>query len=127
MSFRLFLPLLLFFFAFTSFDGCKKSALDTKPVKKDSTYAEFKIKIVAQFCAYTIVEIQDEEYYSLGMDWEQYKHVFTVENPCDLPAALKVGDVVGCRIIPQPINTSCVVCMGFMETPPLKSSILVIP
>jgi hypothetical protein len=100
--------------------------------KAAKTEGVFKARLVASFCAYNIVEIQDESYYGSGMNWKdaggkEYKNVFAVSNFCDFAKnGLKVNDVFYCRIIERPLNEGCAVCMGFMETPPLSRNIEVV-
>lgn len=97
-----------------------------KPMHPNGT---FKAKLLASFCAFHIVEIQDSAYYDQGMDWtdsqgKQYKHVFAVKNHCDFAKAnVKTGDVFTCKILSRDSETNCAVCMGFMETPPLQKNI----
>lgn len=92
----------------------------------------FKAKLVASFCAFNIVEIQDKDYYDLGMNWTApngtvYKNVFTVNNHCDFGASnVKVNDVFNCRVIAKPVEETCGVCFGYMETPPLNRNIEVV-
>lgn len=91
----------------------------------------FKAKLVASFCGFHIVQVEDSNATGLGMDWtdpsgKEYKNVFTVKNPCDIAnAGLKTGDSFTSQIIDIPQQVSCVICDGFMETPPLKWSIKV--
>lgn len=84
----------------------------------------FKVKVERQFCAYTILSIQDPDYYTKGVNWEDLQHVFSVGNFCDLPSNLVVGEVYNCAIIDKPVKEDCIVCMGFMDTPPLKYNVL---
>jgi hypothetical protein len=92
----------------------------------------FRAKLVASFCAYNIVEIQDKKYYDLGMEWTApngtvNKNVFTVYNHCDFgKEGMKVNDVFTCRIIERPVSESCAVCFGYMDTPPLNRNIEVV-
>ena len=109
---KAFLTSLIFPFLFAgSFEGCEK-----EPLTLD---VEFDVKVVASFCAFTILEIQDPEYSELGMDWRQYRNVFTVANPCDLPDGMQIGMSYKCRIIEKAITDDCIQCAGFMETPPI--------
>jgi hypothetical protein len=91
----------------------------------------FKAKLVASFCAFHIVEIQDTAFYGQGMDWtdskgKKYEHVFAVKNHCDFAqAGLKAGDVFICKILTEEGANNCAVCMGFMETPPLQKNVKV--
>ncbi|HEX4958168.1 MAG TPA: hypothetical protein VFV46_08315 [Lacibacter sp.] len=97
--------------------------------KEEKTDGVFKAKLVASFCAYNIVEIQDKSFYGLGMNWKasngtEYKNVFAIANFCDFAKhGLKVNDVFNCRVIERPLAESCAVCMGYMETPPLNRNI----
>ncbi len=106
-----------------SFSSCSKN---------ENTEGVFKAKLVASFCAYNIVEIQDESSFGLGMNWKdsggkEYKNVFAVANFCDFAKnGLKVNDVFNCRIVERPLNESCAVCFGYMETPPLNRNIEVV-
>jgi hypothetical protein len=84
----------------------------------------FKVKLERQFCAFTIFSIQDAAFYDKGMNWEGQSHVFSAANFCDLPANLVVGEVYNCEIIDKPRSEDCVVCAGFMDTPPLKYNVL---
>jgi hypothetical protein len=100
--------------------------------KEKNKEGVFKAKLVASFCAYNIVEIQDERFYDLGMNWTSpngtfYKNVFAVSNFCDFGfSGVKVNDVFNCRIIEKPLNESCAVCSGYMDTPPLNRNIEVV-
>jgi hypothetical protein len=114
LSALLFIP----FLATTFSEGCEKKLAASKQ--------EFEVKVVATLCAYTIVEVQTPQLQQLGIDWEQYKHVFKVGNPCDLPADLKVGDVLKCYLIEKPIVEQCVFCRAFLETPSLSRNIKVV-
>ncbi len=92
----------------------------------------FKAKLLASFCAFHIVQIQDSAYYNQGMDWtdsqgKQYQHVFAVKNHCDFAKAnIKAGDIFSCTILKEDGDANCVVCMGFMETPPLQKNVKVV-
>jgi len=109
---KAFLTFFIFPFLFAgSFEGCEKESLTSN--------VEFEVKVVAIFCAYTILEIQDPVYHELGMDWRQYTNVFTVANPCDLPEGMQIGISYKCRIIEKAITEDCIQCAGYMETPPL--------
>jgi hypothetical protein len=98
--------------------------------KPHAPEGSFKAKLLASFCAFHIVQIEDGN--GSGMDWadpsgKQYKNVFTVKNHCDFAkTGLKVGDRFTAVIIEEPLETSCAVCFGFMETPPLQWNIRVI-
>lgn len=100
--------------------------------KQEKTEGVFKVKLVASFCAYNIVEIQDKSFYGLGMNWKApngtaYKNVFAIANFCDFAKhGLKANDVFNCRVIERPLAESCAVCMGYMETPPLNRNIEVV-
>ena len=95
-----------------SYQGCDKEQLISEQ--------EFEVKVVASFCAFTIVEIKDPLFYELGTDWKEYKNVFTVANPCDLPESLQIGATYRCRIIQKAEKDGCIQCEGFMETPSLS-------
>ncbi len=45
-----------------------------------------------------------------------YTQVFRLENPCDFPNSLKVGDSFSFRINPTP-NQNCAQCMAYYPTP----------
>lgn len=100
--------------------------------KEEKSEGVFKAKLVASFCAYNILEIQDKSFYGLGMNWKspngtEYKNVFAIANFCDFAKhGIKVNDVFNCRIIERPLAESCAVCMGYMETPPLNRTIEVV-
>jgi hypothetical protein len=100
--------------------------------KEEQKEAVFKAKLLASFCAFNIVEIQDKNYFDLGMTWTApngtvYKNVFGVNNFCDFTKNnVKVNDVFSCRVIEKPITESCAVCFGYMETPPLNRNIEVV-
>lgn len=92
----------------------------------------FKAKLLASFCAFHIVQIEDTDGKRYGMDWtdpsgKQYKNVFTVKNHCDFSkAGLKVGDSFTAAVVETPGETTCAVCFGYMETPPLQWNIQVV-
>lgn len=106
------------FFLSVPYEGCKKSAHNHPE--------ELQVKVVAAFCAFVIVEVQGPDAQQWGMDWESYKNVFTVGNYCDLPSGFKVGDVFSCKLIEKPEKTNCMMCMGYMQTPPLIRNIQVL-
>jgi hypothetical protein len=101
---------------------CDKILPETPPVK---------MKLLASFCAFHIVEIQDAAYYNYGTNWTNsqgtaYKHVFAVVNHCDfVQSGVKVGDVFTAAITEKIEDSTCAVCLGFMETPPLQHAIKV--
>ncbi len=87
----------------------------------------FKAKLVASLCNQHIVEIQESQFYKLGTDWKEYKHVFTIGNHCDfVKAQLKVGDVFTCKILKTAVQDNCMSCEAFMETPKLKRNVEVV-
>lgn len=92
----------------------------------------FKAKLLASFCAFHIVQIEDADGNGGGMDWtdpsgKQYKNVFTVKNHCDFAkSGLKAGDRFTAVIVQEARETNCAVCMGFMDTPPLQWNIRVL-
>jgi hypothetical protein len=92
----------------------------------------FNAKLVASFCAFQIVQIVDADGKGQGMDWKdpsgkQYTNVFTVNNHCDFTlAGLKTGDSFKAVIVEQPTISTCAVCFGYMDTPPLKWNIKVV-
>jgi len=87
---------------------------------------QFEVKVVATLCAYTIVEVQTPKFQELGTEWEKYKYVFKVANYCDLPADLKEGDILSCRLIEKPVVEQCPSCRAFLETPSLSRNIKVL-
>ena len=113
---------LLFFFTLFLLSAC------SKPYPPEGS---FKAKLLASFCAFHIVQIEDVDGKGRGMDWndpsgKQYKNVFTVKNHCDFAkAGLKVGDRFTAVIMQEAREVNCAVCMGFMETPPLQWNIKV--
>lgn len=87
----------------------------------------FKAKLVASLCGQHILQIEDDQHYESGMDWKEYKHVFTVANHCDFAkAGLKVGDIFNCVIVEKPTEENCMACQAFMETPELKHNVKVV-
>lgn len=92
----------------------------------------FKAKLLASFCGFHIVQIEDAHGKGYGMDWtdpagKDYKNVFTVKNHCDfVKAGLKVGDSFTAVIVNAPNEKTCAVCYGYMETPPLQWNIRVV-
>ena len=114
---------LLFFISLLLFSAC------SKPYAPEG---DFKAKLLASFCAYHIVQIEDADGKGAGMDWtdpsgKEYKNVFTVKNHCDFAkTGIKVGETFKAVIIEKPVETNCTVCLGFMETPPLQWNIRVI-
>lgn len=99
---------------------------------QNKTSKIFKARLLASFCAYNIVQIQDSTFYNYGMDWTDsqgnaYQHVFSVRNHCDFGAAnLKVNETFDCKIVEKAIVEDCVVCLGFMETPPFLHNIYIV-
>ena len=108
-----------------------KNLLSAKGQQKDISKT-FKARLKTSFCAYSIVQIQDSAFYSYGMDWTDsqgntYKHVFSVKNYCDFDTAnLKVDETFDCKIVEKATVENCIVCFGFMETPPLLHNINVV-
>jgi hypothetical protein len=106
---------------FSSFQ-CEKMLNESPPIK---------MKLVASFCAYHIVQIQDSAYYSQGMNWTNsqgtaFQHVFAVKNPCDFArSGIRVGDEFTASITDRADSDNCTVCLGYMETPPLQHAIKV--
>jgi hypothetical protein len=110
---------------FSFINGCNKEKMpDDLDIDIKDTSSSFMVKVEASFCAYTILSVQDSAFYNKGMKWKDYDHVFSVSNPCDRPADLKTGELYKCIIIDKPKKTDCIVCMGFMETPPLERNVL---
>ena len=86
----------------------------------------FKAKLVATLCGQHIVQIEDSNFYKLGTDWKEYKHVFAVANHCDfVKKGLKSGDVFTCTIVEKAEEENCIVCEAYMETPELKRNVKV--
>lgn len=108
-----------------------KNSLVTKE-KQNINSKIFKAKLITSFCAYNIVQIQDSDFFSYGMNWtdpqgKTYQHVFSVKNYCDFAAVnLKADETFNCKIIEKATIEDCVVCMGFMETPPLYHNINIV-
>lgn len=119
---RVSLYLVLFSGMLLSSFQCEKFANETPPIK---------MKLLASFCAFHIVEIQDAAYHNYGTDWTNgqgtsYKHVFSVRNHCDfVRSGVKVGDVFTASITNEVKDSTCAVCMGYMETPPVQHSVKV--
>jgi hypothetical protein len=106
-----------------SFTGCEK---------EEESSGVFQAKLLASFCAFHIVEIQDSAFYTHGMDWTDsrgkvYQHVFAVRNYCEFAKAnIQTGQTFNCTIIEKVTDENCAVCLGFMETPPLGQNIKVV-
>lgn len=123
---------LSFCFLFT-LAACNKNN-DEKVLKdrENKTSGCFKARFIGSFCSYNIVQIQDSAFYRYGMDWtdsqgKTYQHVFSVKNYCDFGSAnLKINEIFNCKIVEKATIESCVVCLGFMETPPLLHNINVV-
>jgi hypothetical protein len=87
----------------------------------------FKAKLVATLCGQHIVQIEDSNFYKLGTDWKEYKHVFAVANHCDfVKAGLKAGDVFTCTVVEKAEEENCMVCQAYIETPELKRNVKVV-
>ena len=101
---------------------CEKTLPETPPVR---------MKLLASFCAFHIVEIQDASYYNYGTNWVNsqgtaYQNVFTVKNHCDFAkAGVRVGDVFLASVVDDVEDSSCAVCLGYMETPPFQHALKV--
>ena len=117
------MKIIMYFLSLIILNACSKDDSSKKDHHTDSI-ASFKVKVEASFCAYTILSVQDSAFYNKGMKWKEYDHVFSVSNPCDRPDYLKIGEIYTCKIIDKPKKTDCIVCMGFMETPPLDRNVL---
>ncbi len=108
---------------FMSFTGCEK---------EEVTSQKFQAKLLASFCGFHIVQIRDSAFYKYGMNWTNsqgiaYEHVFAVKNHCSfVKAKVKPGEIFNCVVIENAKPINCVVCSGFMETPPLTHDIKVI-
>ncbi len=119
---RIFLLMVLVSGMVTSSFQCEKIGKETPAIK---------MKLVASFCAFHIVEIQDAAYSNYGTDWTNsqgtsYKNVFAVKNHCDfVQSGIKTGDVFTASITEKIEDSTCAVCMGYMETPPLQHAIKV--
>ena len=137
----IFISVFLSFCFLIGFVACDKNNVE-KPLKDEKPLIAkesqkniseiFKARLIASFCAYNIVQIQDSAFYSYGMDWTDsqgntYQHVFSVSNYCDFATAnLKVDETFDCKIVEKATVENCIVCMGFMETPPLLYNINVV-
>lgn len=53
-----------------------------------------------------------------------YTDAFALENPCDFPDALRVGDTFSFRIVSRASN--CVRCLAYYPTPPKMLTIQVV-
>ena len=114
----------------------KNSEKQLKPinnnVEQKNITKPFKSKLIASFCAYHILQIQDSAFYKYGMEWRDaqgiaYQNVFTVKNHCDFSITkLKIGETFSCEIVKKPTIENCNVCMGFMEAPSLQQIISVV-
>jgi len=100
--------------------------------KQNKPAGIFKARHIGSFCAYTIVQIQDSAFYSYGMEWtnsigQTYHNVFSVKNHCDFTKSnLKINESFNCKIVENAVTENCMVCLGFMETPPLQHNINVV-
>ncbi|WP_407526568.1 hypothetical protein PDL71_05700 [Lacibacter sp. MH-610] len=112
--------------------GCLFALSFSSCSKEEKAEGVFKAKLIASFCAYNIVEIQDKNYFNLGMTWTSpsgtvYNNVFTVSNYCDFNAkGIKVNELFDCRILEKETQDGCGICYGYMETPPLNRNIEVV-
>ena len=92
----------------------------------------FKPQLKTSFCAFNIVQIKDSAFFNYGVSWtdaqgKTYQYVFSIKNYCDFTAVnLKADETFDCKIIEKANNENCIVCMGFMETPPLYHSINIV-
>lgn len=130
----------LFFCILIGLVACEKN-MEEKPRNENPLTAKdrqnkiskiFKARLITSFCAYNIVQIQDSAFYNYGMDWTDsqgnaHQHVFSVRNHCDFGTAnLKVNETFDCKIVEKALVEDCIVCLGFMETPPLHHNINVV-
>ncbi|RXK62537.1 hypothetical protein ESA94_05930 [Lacibacter luteus] len=116
-------PYHLILFAIILISSCRKPCLPER---------SFKARLLASFCGYHIVQVEDGHGTYWGMNWTNsagtsYPNVFTVANTCDfMKLGLKAGESFMATVIELPEQDNCAVCDGYMETPPLKRSIKVI-
>ncbi len=99
--------------------GCTKE----QPARKVYTGV-----VVYNICANMVIQTTGPEY--LGQDtWvdsnndvrPEYRHVFTVDNPCDM-GLLNSGDTIRFSVVPHR-ETMCNSCMIYVETPDVHYSI----
>lgn len=109
--------------------SCQPNA---KNVPQKNIPQTFQSKLIASFCAYNIVQIQDSAFYHYGTEWTNtegvtFQHVFAVKNHCDFSTAkLKINDTFSCQVVEKPTIENCDVCMGFMEVPKVQHFISVV-
>lgn len=134
------MPFVLLIYISISIIACEKKVEEkskdenslTGKERQNKTSKTFKARLITSFCAYNIVQIVDSSLHNYGMDWTDsqgnaYQHVFSVSNHCDFGTAnLKVNETFDCKIVEKAIVEDCIVCMGFMETPPLLHNISVV-
>ena len=100
--------------------------------QQSDTAKLFRVRLVASFCAFHIVQIKDSAFYSYGMNWtnaqgKEYQHVFSIKNHCDFMSAhVKTGENFTCCIVDKDTVTNCSFCEGFLDSPPLRHNIRVV-
>ncbi len=89
-------------------------------------------KIIAFYCAFAVVEIQNPDVFEEGIEWRDgrgtlHRNVFTVANICDFyKAGLRVGDRFEFSNLKEAVEKQCEVCLGYMETPSYYKTIQVL-
>lgn len=89
-----------------------------------------KAKVIRVTCATTVIQILDQNYYTLGETWTEngtsaiYEHVAVVSNKCEFPASLAAGSEFYFKQISESeAQNDCAVCMLY-DFPPAKGIFL---
>lgn len=78
---------------------------------KDSRLADcFRVKTVATICGEAVVQIQNEQYMSLGEDWNGFNNVFFTSLPCGAESFGVEGKEFSVRILEKPDAGDCIRC-----------------
>lgn len=91
-----------------------------------------KGKLIAAYCAFYVVEIQNPDVFEEGVDWRTgdgtvLSNTFTIGNFCDFSrSGVKVGDTFEYQVVKDSVSNNCMVCLGYLEAPSLYKNIRVV-
>ncbi len=117
-----------------SFTGCEKNEgqkSELKSLENDQCLKGILVK--SGICGQRVIEItsQNKNGVTYAAQWtdelskKTYKNVFTVENSCAFPAAIKEGDEFSFKLTSDTSN-DCVQCRAYTPVPNEVNSIIVV-
>ncbi|MFN8264691.1 MAG: hypothetical protein U0T11_01390 [Chitinophagaceae bacterium] len=101
-------------------------------VSKQASSPVYKGKLLAAYCAFYVVEIQNPDVFEEGIDWRTgegtiISNAFTIGNFCDFSgSSIKVGDTFEYQVLKDSVSNNCMVCLGYLEAPSLYKNIRVV-